>query len=146
MGREEDALIAEKLFGWQWACGRYVDAGAVPSHYFLVPPSDIEGITTIRRCDPPKDRASVYTEVPAYTSDPAAEMSVLETVKSEWSEKDRQAFVRALCKELRIRDTDYSTSGTMAIFVDHFKVGAYSRAALAVLKAKQPALPPGKEG
>lgn len=141
MSREEDALIAEKVFGWVWACGRY--AGKVPSHYFLVPPSELEGSTTIRPCSPPKERVGVYVEAPAYTSDAAADYSVLEKVRCDkqlfrtddllWFERKLHGYYME--RWAKIDDGD-SMLSTLQLHILFYQVGDYTRAALEVLKAK----------
>lgn len=133
MSREEDIEIAIALFGARWQ-------GTGKKHARLVMPG--LGCVAIREWKEITFTGYQKENLPAYTSDPAADYQVLVKVRETWDDMDMNEFSRQVCKQCKIRlGTDYVTDGTVWIFLQGYTPGAYSRAALAVLKAKQPAAP-----
>jgi hypothetical protein len=144
MSREEDALICQLVFG------RKVEfIPEQPSEYALDETSPLGFRTNFCGAVFTADRdwlvddwldVDENREVPHYTRDPAEDYSVLVKVRGTWSDEDMNEFSRQVCKQCKIRcGTDYVTEGSVWIFLNYYSPGSYSRAALAVLKAKEPA-------
>lgn len=135
----DDALIAEKLFGWKWwhGCEYEPDETTVMGKYSLLcSPDGFESWAEAFGMSRPEYAGGnkLAQCLPAYTSDAAADALVLAKVRETWNEQQRMAFSRALCKLCRIRqDVEFSTQGIVLLLCDHLEPGMFSKAALAVL-------------
>lgn len=153
----DDALIAEKLFGWVWLeresdnfrgtrlkClfppeddpdferVNYAPESWIPAHKDTKPFSDWYrgGVSRDR-----KKSGQPVQFLPAYTTDPAADYLVLCKLRETWNADMQLRFHLAVCKECHIQpDLDYVNGAVVGMVCDNFSPGIFSRAALSVLK------------
>jgi hypothetical protein len=121
-GREKDARIAEKVFGWtRHANGRTTEVGEARVDWcFAWVPERFNGDVTHRH------------RLPHFSRSADADYSVLERVRDSWDGARLAHFGRAL-SALWAQDSDMATAGLDAL---SYRVGDYSRAALAALEVE----------
>lgn len=136
MSRELDALVAEKVMGWQW----YVDLDDVASK--------IHGYRYLHKGVPHWSRKASGNEpiwhdhiygLPEFTTDPAADYEVLKHVRERWSLQDKTVFEDALStlfadKFRRDRTGSIVSWNTSCLY----EPGDYSMAALKALGLDTP--------
>lgn len=126
----DDALIAEKLFGWKWWHGlEYDDGTTVMGNYSLLCSSEsFEAWAEEFGMSRPEYAGGnrLAQNLPAYTSDAAADYSVLVKVRETWDRQHQQEFFDVLDNEWMARGYDeFSAAG--------YQPGDYSKSALVVL-------------
>lgn len=129
--RATDARVAEKVMGWQ----RWEKPGEHgPEVFHPNTARALERMGYVRTNKPLADGAECG---PAYTSDPAADLSVLEHVRTTWDLPALTQFVAALsgiyAERWRADSNRVSPSNPAIEHTMYHRVGDYSRAALAAL-------------
>ena len=120
-GRAFDAAVAVEVFGWQRPS--YLSA----QDPWLYPPG--------------ADMAVHLTKpVPGYSTDPAADLES-HRVACSWPEERKQAYFGELSRILLNRrpggDRLFPEYDGWLFIMEHYQIGDYSRAALAVVRAEK---------
>ena len=157
MSREEDGDIAELVFGWVWLESEYdrckFRKGLFPPEndpvfersnwgptVYATAHRDTERFSDWDRCGFRRGIAGhIAGFLPHYTTDASDDYSVLEKVRDAWDVKDIRSLsakIRYLWHERYDRYLWHERKNTPYPMETFYQPGDYSRAALAVLKAK----------